>query len=129
MEFILSIRESIIGIFQPYFGALKFFSALVSLGLLAAIVYTIIQLNKIFSPGRQFQDAAEVTEKVTRKRTIRAWQEIERRLAAGDESNLKLAIIEADKILDEILKMSGLKGDTMADRLKQGGLFLLTLAL
>jgi len=119
MDFILAIRESIIGIFEPYFGAVKFFSALFSLGLLAAIIYTTVQLTKILLPGKRIQEAMGAPEKITRKRTVRAWQEIEKRLAAGDESNLKLAIIEADKILDDILKLSGLRGDTMADRLKQ----------
>jgi hypothetical protein len=41
-----------------------------------------------------------------------------RRIQTGDEANLKLALIEADKILDEILKIAGFRGSTMAERLQ-----------
>jgi hypothetical protein len=47
------------------------------------------------------------------------WQKILNRLEAGDEANLKLAIIEADNLLDEILKRMSLPGKDFGERLMQ----------
>jgi len=47
------------------------------------------------------------------------WQKIQDRLEAADEANLKLAIIEADSLLDDILKRMGLAGKDMGERLEQ----------
>ena len=47
------------------------------------------------------------------------WNAIISRAKKGDEANLKLAVIEADNLMDEILKRMGLPGADMAERLKQ----------
>lgn len=47
------------------------------------------------------------------------WEEIKVRLQKGDEANLKLAVIEADSLMDDILKRMGLPGQEMEDRLQQ----------
>jgi hypothetical protein len=39
-------------------------------------------------------------------------------MAAGSGNDLREAVSEADKLLDQALKQSGLSGDTMGDRLK-----------
>ena len=49
----------------------------------------------------------------------RAWQQILNRLK--DKQTLSLAIIEADKLLDQALKESRFKGSTMAERLVSAG--------
>ncbi len=47
------------------------------------------------------------------------WQAIQERLKRGDDANLKLAIIEADDIFDDILKRMGLPGVDFVERLRQ----------
>jgi hypothetical protein len=47
------------------------------------------------------------------------WEMILARLKRGDEANLKLAVIEADNLLDEILKRMALPGRDMGERLQQ----------
>jgi len=47
------------------------------------------------------------------------WEQVKARLQKGDEANLKLAVIEADNLMDEILKRMGLPGATFEERLKQ----------
>lgn len=49
----------------------------------------------------------------------RKWGEILARLKSQDEANLKLAVIEADKLFDDFLQKIGYHGETMADKLKQ----------
>jgi len=47
------------------------------------------------------------------------WQKILEKLKKGDEANLKLAVIEADILLDDIFKRMGLPGKSMDERLGQ----------
>ena len=51
--------------------------------------------------------------------TLKKLKKIKKRLEKGDESNLKLAIIEADEIVNNILERAGYKGKDMGERLKQ----------
>lgn len=49
----------------------------------------------------------------------REWQKIKKRLETGIEPETKLAIIEADKILDDTLNRMGFGGKTLAERLEK----------
>lgn len=55
------------------------------------------------------------------KKMDKTWDNITRRLKSDLESDYKLAIIEADSILDSVLKMVGYKGENLEARLKQLG--------
>lgn len=50
----------------------------------------------------------------------RKWQEVNS-LLSKDNNGYKMAVIEADKLLDKALKNSGFAGDTMGERLKSAG--------
>lgn len=52
------------------------------------------------------------------KRFAKRWLKILVRLEAGSEAECKLAVIEADSLLDEILEQSGYKGEDLEARLK-----------
>lgn len=45
------------------------------------------------------------------------WDEIEKHINSIREAEWKFAVIEADKLVDELLKGAGFPGDTMGDRL------------
>jgi len=49
----------------------------------------------------------------------RDWQRIQKRLVKDDEANMKLAVIEADNLLDSVLKRMGLEGKDMGERLEK----------
>ena len=51
------------------------------------------------------------------KKYIEEWKEIKKRLDTGFESEAKLAIIEADSLLNEVLKNMGYEGKTLGERL------------
>ena len=53
------------------------------------------------------------------KRAEKKWQEIEKKLNMTDSANLKLAVIEADNFMDEILKRMNLGGENMGERLQR----------
>jgi hypothetical protein len=46
------------------------------------------------------------------------WQEIERHINSTNPSDWRLAILEADIMLDEVLDKQGYQGDTIGDKLK-----------
>lgn len=48
----------------------------------------------------------------------RKWLEIERQLRRDDLRSYHLTVLEADKLLDNALKESGVRGETMGERLK-----------
>lgn len=52
------------------------------------------------------------------RKVAKQWREITARLETGIESEAKLALIEADSILDDILKRMGYSGETLGERLK-----------
>ena len=50
---------------------------------------------------------------------VKAWAKITSRLETGLESEYKLAVIEADSILDNILNRMGFSGETLGERLNK----------
>ena len=52
------------------------------------------------------------------KKTEKMWNKIIKRLDTGLESEYKLAVIEADNIVDDILKKMGFSGNALDERLK-----------
>ena len=53
------------------------------------------------------------------RKLAKQWAKIMARLESGSESEYKLAVIEADSLLADVLQTSGYAGETLADRLKQ----------
>ena len=55
----------------------------------------------------------------SRKATRKKWLRIKKRLESGSDTQYKAAILEADKIVDELLDRIGHKGENMPHRLSQ----------
>jgi len=53
------------------------------------------------------------------RKTFKKWNKIKGKLELPSESEHKLAIIEAESLLDDILKRIGFPGQTVGERLKQ----------
>jgi len=52
------------------------------------------------------------------RKIVGKWQKIQRRLETTSESEYKLAVIEADGMLSDILLRMGFRGETLGDRLQ-----------
>jgi len=59
-----------------------------------------------------------LTHTFPKRHLNKSWQKILARLQKNDEDNLRLALIEADNLFDDLLKQMRLPGESMADRLK-----------
>lgn len=62
-----------------------------------------------------FDESAEIEK---RARNAERWSAVLDSVASSSESEWRLAILEADIVLDDMLKEMGALGDTVADRLK-----------
>lgn len=110
-------------IFQPRFeGILLYIKTafiIISWVLLAGIVVLLLLnswLKRLF-----IEDAAEFAtyRPFGAKETFKQWGKAEKRLETGKRDEYKLAVIEADSLLDSTLQKMGYQGETMGDRLKQ----------
>lgn len=52
------------------------------------------------------------------RRMLGRWQKVQARLQTANEAEYKLAVIEADGMLNEILLRLGFRGETLGDKLK-----------
>lgn len=85
-------------------------------------VSTIILLTKSnYLNASYLEDTAELlTFKPHGVRKItKAWNKIMSRMDTGLESEYKLAVIEGDGVLDDVLKKMGYKGESLGERLEK----------
>lgn len=82
----------------------------------AIIILAIVALLALILTARYFIIRSET--EVDRKFFKNQWKKILEIMSYGKEMNFKLAVIEADKLLDEALKAMYFPGATMAERLK-----------
>jgi len=87
------------------------------IGVAAVIVLSLLLLWLMFVNLRHWL-ASRKYEVGDRSAMRRRWQEVESLLDAPGELSPKLALIEADKLLDHALKTLAMAGDTLGERLK-----------
>lgn len=114
----LSIRGFIFHFLKINLTTFQIISVFLSGLLLAGIIYILAKSRILGLTMEKYMDILGAA-KLPKRRIVKGWKQVSRRLKKMDEAQYKLAIIEADKMLDEILKISGYIGETMADRLKQ----------
>lgn len=106
--------------FAPWFlnnlWWLQVVSVILSAVFLWGIIHIITATNYINLKKEQFLEPFG-KDYVSRRRSLIAWKNIQKRLNSEDQNDWKLAILEADHILNEILKMSGYLGK-LSDQLK-----------
>jgi hypothetical protein len=92
-------------------SSLKFIGVALLAALVLYVFWTIFSRIRRFFISRSF-DAGD------RESLRRRWKEIEAMLEQPGEMSRKLAIIEADKLLDAALKALAMPGTTLGERLR-----------
>lgn len=100
-------------------ATLKAVSVVVSLFFLGIVIYSILKLRKGIGQSLERVEESISAPDLPKKMMDRRWESILEKLEPDDGSSWKLAVIEADKILDDILKRIGYQGEDMGERLKQ----------
>lgn len=97
----------------------KVASVIISVALLIIIIYLIILIRRDIE--KSFATIVESVEapNLPKKKITKQWEGVLQKLEGEDESSYKMAVIEGDKILDELLQRIGYKGADMSARLKQ----------
>ncbi|MEX0596988.1 MAG: hypothetical protein WD512_10865 [Candidatus Paceibacterota bacterium] len=100
---------------------LQLLSGIISWIMFVLIIYLAIKTDfwqkKIYNVFIGFRRIPEVAVEHSLK-VNKEWSNIVKRLDSGDEANYKLAVIEADKLIDTVLKNLTIPGSTMGERLK-----------
>lgn len=84
------------------------------LGILVAIV--IVKMNRLMGTKIDLVKELFPPQPATSGLNAR-WDEIEKHINSTREGEWKFAVIEADKLVDELLKTAGFQGETLGDRL------------
>jgi hypothetical protein len=106
--------------FSGYWAVYTAFSLFISLLLAILIVYCIIRIEQIRKHERQqFEAAARPVAARDVSRAQLRWNRIVEESGSDNEQNWRLAILEADIMLNELLDNLGYKGETMADKMRQ----------
>lgn len=101
-------------------GLLFPLSALISLLLIAGIIYCAMRIMEIRrAEWAQFRKAAHTVVADDVPRTQMRWNRVLENAKSEDEHKWRLAILEADIMLSELLDLQGYKGETIAEKMKQ----------
>lgn len=107
---------------SPAFLFIKFVFVVLSLVFLLHSIYLLRKIGLIGEQVRFYRDAfAKKLPPVVKDEFVKGWEQVRARMQAMREPEWKLAIIEADKLLDELLRRMGHKGKDMGARLKRLG--------
>ncbi len=90
------------------------FLTLIFGGLTVLVIIKMQLIDKLFKTVGDFL----LTTAFPRRQLNKSWQKILLRLNKNDEANLRLALMEADNLFDDLLEQIRLPGESMADRLK-----------
>lgn len=100
--FILSFRNSL---------------GVLAIVLLAGIFWTSLKIRDIHHAEHKKYEPIHVEEIIAKGKTVQ-WQTVLDLVNSENPAEWKLAILEADNMLDEILEEQGYLGETLADKLK-----------
>ena len=100
------------------FSSLKTLGGLLSLILLSLFVFNFIRTDKFLRTRINLLKTIVPPEAAKESPLGSRWDEIQKHLNSTKEAEWKFAVIEADSLVDYILKSSGYPGDTMGERLK-----------
>lgn len=109
---ITSAYNSFLG--SAFFHYLKIFSAIVSVLLFVDVV---LLLSKRVGTDLRIALYGMPTSRFKKAKYIPRWEAIKSRLAAGSVAGGKIAVIEADKMLDEALGKLGFTGKNASEKI------------
>ncbi|MBI3046386.1 MAG: hypothetical protein HYY86_02525 [Candidatus Harrisonbacteria bacterium] len=117
LKFLSEVRAYFAPFFERYLFWLEASAVIFSALFLWGIIYIFIKTNYLEIKREQFLDILGKPY-VSRRRSLKGWKQIQSRLQSQEQNQWKLAILEADHILNEILKMSGYLGAKLEDKLE-----------
>ncbi len=109
------------GFIAAYFanlGTLEFWGLAVALIFFGGVIYFGIETGWFALRVDRFRHII-LQSNISKKHAQESWQKIQEYFYRGGESDLKVAILEADKLLNDALRDAGVMGLQLGDRLKK----------
>jgi len=113
-----AMSQSFLTTYFAHLGFLEFASVVISILCLVGIAYVAVHTGWLESRVDRVRDVVLKTD-MPKHRAQLSWQSIQKHFFEGDENDLKIAVIEADKMLNEALRGAGVLGTQLGDRLKK----------
>ncbi len=98
---------------------LKILGMILTTLLMIAILILIIRMNIFSLKIKSAKSFLFLVSDFEKGKIARQWNTIKDRLRKGQDAELRLAVIEADQLLDSVLKRLGISGSSMAERLEK----------
>ena len=113
-----AIGQTFLGVYGSNVLWLEILSVLITSTLVAFIIYIVIKTNYVGFRVDRFKHVVLHSD-MQREAAQRTWDRIELHFYKGSENDMKVAILEADKLLNEALRAAGMPGIQLGDRLKK----------
>jgi len=108
----------ILAAIASFLSKITIFSIIISILLIIGIIYSTIRIKQIREEEQKIYGFTPEIES-PQNDASKKWQSILEHTSSSNENDWRLAILEADIILDEMLDSMGYRGDTISDKLKQ----------
>lgn len=110
--------QNITNAYFSHLGTLEFFGLVIALIFFAGVIYFAIETGWFTLRADRFRHIILQSD-ISKKEAQASWALIEEHFYRGGESDLKVAILEADKLLNDALREAGIMGIQLGDRLKK----------
>lgn len=107
-EYLYRTRDYFGGFISEHLALLHFIAVALSALFVAGLIYILAKIDYPDIKAEQYMHFFGGS--LSKRRSIRGWKQIQKRLSSDEPQQWKIAILEADRILDEILKMAGYLG-------------------
>jgi hypothetical protein len=94
------------------------FSIIISLIFLVGIVYSLVRIGQIREEEKKEREEAERIAVETPKDESPKWARILKLVESDSDTDWRMAILEADILLEEMVRKMGYRGETLGDMLK-----------
>lgn len=118
VDFVINFRSVVGGFLGPRLYIFELSSLVISAVLLWGIIFAATQSNYFEKRREEWMDYLGYGD-VGKRRQLRAWRMIVKKIRSDDPTQWKLAIMEADRIFDDMIKAAGFRAPTSEERYKQ----------
>ena len=117
MLFAPSAANGLVNFLGSLRSFLKVAATLISMAAVVVILYSFMRLRELGAEESRKLGLA-LNWNVERSQKNKRWERVEEYMSSLNSSDWKIAILEADNILDEVIERMGYKGETLGERMK-----------